>query len=177
MRVLFAVRKFKIGEYSMIRSMKQSDLDPVALIWLDTNIKAHDFIPASYWRDHLKRWGECLQRLKFMYGKKRVQEKFRALWDWTESILRGIFVQSQSWSQGIGGRLLDYIKSSIPDWLWGYMQKIPGLYVFIRGRASGFRWRKPMRWQGRRNMLCSGRINKKLTIWDLILIEKSSYSW
>ena len=38
----------------MIRSMKQSDLDPVALIWLDTNIKAHDFIPASYWRDHFE---------------------------------------------------------------------------------------------------------------------------
>ena len=36
----------------MIRSMKQSDLDLVVLIWLDTNIKAHDFIPSSYWRDH-----------------------------------------------------------------------------------------------------------------------------
>ena len=34
--------------------MKQSDLDPVALIWLDTNTKAHDFIPASYWRDHFE---------------------------------------------------------------------------------------------------------------------------
>lgn len=45
-----------------------------------------------------------------MYGKKSVQEKFRALWDWTESNIAGIFVQSQSWSQGIGGRLLDYIK-------------------------------------------------------------------
>ena len=54
MRTLFAVRKFKIGEYSVIRSMKQSDLDPVALIWLDTNIKAHDFIPAKYWKNNFQ---------------------------------------------------------------------------------------------------------------------------
>ena len=38
----------------MIRSMKQSDLDPVALIWLDTNIKAHDFIPAKYWKNNFQ---------------------------------------------------------------------------------------------------------------------------
>ena len=32
----------------MIRKMEKEDLDRVSKIWLDTNIKAHDFIPAQY---------------------------------------------------------------------------------------------------------------------------------
>ncbi len=32
----------------MIRKMEKKDLDRVSKIWLDTNIKAHDFIPAQY---------------------------------------------------------------------------------------------------------------------------------
>ena len=34
----------------MIRKMKAADLDRVAQIWLDTNLKAHDFIPPEYWK-------------------------------------------------------------------------------------------------------------------------------
>ena len=33
----------------MIRKMEKKDLDRVSKIWLETNIKAHDFIPAQYW--------------------------------------------------------------------------------------------------------------------------------
>ena len=38
----------------MIRKLQESDIDQVADIWLDTNIKAHDFIPAQYWKDHFE---------------------------------------------------------------------------------------------------------------------------
>ena len=30
----------------MIRELRKADVDKVADIWLDTNIRAHDFIPA-----------------------------------------------------------------------------------------------------------------------------------
>lgn len=30
----------------MIRELRKADIDKVADIWLDTNIRAHDFIPA-----------------------------------------------------------------------------------------------------------------------------------
>lgn len=33
----------------MIRALQKADIDSVAEIWLDTNRKAHAFIPASYW--------------------------------------------------------------------------------------------------------------------------------
>ena len=38
----------------MIRKMRKTDIDRVADIWLDTNQKAHDFIPASYWQDNFE---------------------------------------------------------------------------------------------------------------------------
>lgn len=36
----------------MIRKLRETDIDKIAEIWLDTNIKAHDFIPAQYWQDN-----------------------------------------------------------------------------------------------------------------------------
>ena len=33
----------------MIRLMKDTDIDAVMDIWLETNITAHDFIPEEYW--------------------------------------------------------------------------------------------------------------------------------
>ena len=36
----------------MIRTFRENDLDAVAQIWLDTNIKAHNFISKEYWTDN-----------------------------------------------------------------------------------------------------------------------------
>ena len=32
----------------MIRELRKADINKVAEIWLNTNIKAHDFIPAQF---------------------------------------------------------------------------------------------------------------------------------
>ena len=44
----------------MIRELQRNDIDKVADIWLDTNIKAHDFIPAQYWKSNFKSVKEAL---------------------------------------------------------------------------------------------------------------------
>jgi len=36
----------------MVRKFKTQDIDEVMEIWLDTNIKAHDFIDKNYWKEH-----------------------------------------------------------------------------------------------------------------------------
>ena len=36
----------------MIRKMQTADIDRIAEIWLDTNLKAHDFIPSEYWKEN-----------------------------------------------------------------------------------------------------------------------------
>ena len=38
----------------MIRVVQKTDITKVADIWLDTNIKAHNFIPAEYWKSNFK---------------------------------------------------------------------------------------------------------------------------
>ena len=36
----------------MKRTMPSNEIGAIAAIWLDTNLKAHDFIPPRYWKDH-----------------------------------------------------------------------------------------------------------------------------
>lgn len=36
----------------MIRALQKADIDSVTDIWLDTNLKAHDSIPAQYWNSN-----------------------------------------------------------------------------------------------------------------------------
>ena len=33
----------------MVRALRKTDLEQVMELWLDTNTRAHDFIPARYW--------------------------------------------------------------------------------------------------------------------------------
>ena len=44
----------------MIREFQMDDINKVADIWLDTNIKAHNFIPAEYWKSNFKPVKEAL---------------------------------------------------------------------------------------------------------------------
>lgn len=37
---------------NMIRELRKADIIKVAGIWLDTNIKAHNFIPTQYWESN-----------------------------------------------------------------------------------------------------------------------------
>lgn len=38
----------------MIRKLQKTDVIKVADIWLDSNIKAHDFIPTQYWKSNFE---------------------------------------------------------------------------------------------------------------------------
>ena len=63
-RLLGSRRERKIGSLwrvtVMIRELQRDDINKVSDIWLDTNIKAHNFIPAEYWRSNFKSVKEAL---------------------------------------------------------------------------------------------------------------------
>lgn len=61
----------------LIRKLQKSDIARVADIWLDTNLKAHDFISAKYWKDHFEFVKACCRRQRFTYMK--AIEKYKAL--------------------------------------------------------------------------------------------------
>lgn len=93
----------------MIRNFKEKDLNDVAEIWLDTNIKAHHFIPSNYWRDNLELVKEMfLQAEIYVYEDDDRIQGFVGL---DNNYIAGIFVSSEFQSKGIGKQLLDYVKT------------------------------------------------------------------
>lgn len=93
----------------MIRELNKVDIDRVADIWLDTNIKAHYFIPAEYWESNFEFVKEMmLQAEVYVYEDNREIQGFIGM---TDEYINGIFVCGEVQSQGIGKCLLDYAKS------------------------------------------------------------------
>ena len=91
-----------------IRKLQKSDIARVADIWLDTNLKAHDFISAKYWKDlfgFVK--GMLSQTEVYVYESNRKIQGFIGV---NGGYIEGIFVSEEVRSQGIGKLLLNYAK-------------------------------------------------------------------
>ena len=94
----------------MIREFQMDDINKVADIWLDTNIKAHNFIPAEYWKSNFKSVKEALLLAEvYVYEYDTEIQGFIGL---NDEYVEGIFVSGEMQSQGIGARLLNYIKNN-----------------------------------------------------------------
>ena len=93
----------------MIRTLQKADINSVADIWLDTNIKTHNFIPAQYWKDNFETVKTMLSQADvYVYENSNKIERFIGL---NENYIAGIFVRNEAQSTGIGKQLLDFIKS------------------------------------------------------------------
>lgn len=105
----------------MIRELHKADIDKVADIWLDTNIKAHSFIPAEYWGSNFELVKEMmLQAEVYVY---EVDHEIQGFIGMTDEYINGIFVCGEMQSQGIGKFLLDYAKSKKKKLLLNVYQK------------------------------------------------------
>lgn len=92
----------------MIREFQKSDIEKVADIWLDTNLKAHDFIPSQYWLSNFQTVKEMLLQAEiYIFEKENEVQGFIGL---SENYIAGIFVQSQFQTKGIGKQLMDFVK-------------------------------------------------------------------
>ena len=93
----------------MIRELRKADIDKVADIWLDTNIRAHDFIPAQYWESNFESVKELLPHATvYVYEDDQGIQGFLGL---NDEYIEGIFVSDGMQSQGIGRLLLNYAKT------------------------------------------------------------------
>lgn len=92
----------------MIRSLQKADINRVADIWLDTNLKAHSFISAQYWESNYELVKEMLSQAEvYVYEDDQKIQGFIGL---SDKYIEGIFVSEKMQSQGIGKLLLNYIK-------------------------------------------------------------------
>lgn len=93
----------------MIRKLKETDINKVAEIWLDTNIKAHDFIPEKYWKDNFNMVKDMFPQSEiYIYENGKIIQGFIGM---DNDYIAGIFVSSEAQSQGIGKVLLDFVKT------------------------------------------------------------------
>lgn len=93
----------------MIRKLKETDINKVAEIWLDTNIKAHDFIPEKYWKDNFNMVKDMFPQSEiYIYENGKIIQGFIGR---DNDYIAGIFVSSEVQSKGIGKVLLDFVKT------------------------------------------------------------------
>ena len=93
-----------------IRKLQNADMDRVAGIWLDANLRAHCFISPQYWKSNFAPVKEMLPRAEVY-----VYENDREIWGFiglTGEYIEGIFVSGEMQSRGIGKRLLDFVKTT-----------------------------------------------------------------
>ena len=93
----------------MIRKLQNADMDRVAGIWLDANLRAHCFISPQYWKSNFDPVKEMLPRAEVY-----VYENGREIWGFiglNGEYIEGIFVSGEMQSRGIGKRLLDFVKT------------------------------------------------------------------
>lgn len=93
----------------MIREFDEKDIDQIAAIWLDTNIKAHDFIAAQYWHSNFNMVKEMFSQAEiYVYEDEKKIQGFIGL---NNEYIAGIFVSDKAQSQGIGKSLLNFVKN------------------------------------------------------------------
>lgn len=96
----------------MIRKFKETDLDVIMQIWLSSNIKAHHFISKLYWESNYEMVKKILPDAEvYVYEDTNTNEilGFIGLMD---NHIAGLFVKEDAQSQGIGKKLLDYVKTT-----------------------------------------------------------------
>lgn len=94
----------------MIRTFKEDDLNSVMRIWLDTNIKAHDFIPKEYWKNHYAAVKNLLPQAELYVYEEDDTNQVEGFIGLTDHYIAGVFVREAAQSRGIGKQLLNYAK-------------------------------------------------------------------
>ena len=94
----------------MIRVVQKTDITKVADIWLDTNIKAHNFISAQYWESNYEMVKEMLLQAEVYVCESN--GKIQGFIGLNGDYIEGFFVCDRLQSQGIGKLLLDFVKES-----------------------------------------------------------------
>ena len=115
----------------MVRKLQKSDIDSVADIWLDTNLKAHSFIPAKYWKGNFELVKEMLLQAEvYIYENNQKIHGFIGL---NDEYIEGIFVSDEMQSQGIGKALINYVKNKRKKLLLNVYQKnIRAIFFYQR---------------------------------------------
>ena len=116
----------------MIRKFETQDLGAVMQIWLQANLDAHAFIPASFWEAHFEMVRDMLPQAELYVHENEATRQIDGFIGLTENHIEGIFVAKAARSKGIGKTLLDYAKSRKPRLTLSVYQENQRAFAFYR---------------------------------------------
>lgn len=96
----------------MIRKYVSSDLNRIMELWLQTNVKAHDFVSASYWEGMYDIVKMILPDATITVYEE--DGKILGFVGKMNEYIAGLFVDYDFHSQGIGTALIDNLKEKNP---------------------------------------------------------------
>ena len=94
----------------MIRQYNEDDIDAVMQIWLDTNIRAHDFIAFDYWQRNFDMVREMLPHAEICVHEDDDTKQVDGFLGLNDHYIEGLFVKETMQSKGIGKQLLNHAK-------------------------------------------------------------------
>ena len=95
----------------MIRKLEDKDIDKVMNIWLESTIKAHDFISKEYWKSNYDTVKEVYIPIadSFIYEENGIIKGFISVID--KEFIGALFVDNNYQGLGIGSKLIGYVDS------------------------------------------------------------------
>ena len=107
----------------MIRKQTETDLTAIMQIWLETNTKAHSFIPEEYWLSNYEMVKQILPEAEVYVYEDEKNGQIAGFIGINDQYVEGLFVKETVQSNGIGKRLLDYVKNRKTELHLGVYQK------------------------------------------------------
>lgn len=92
----------------MIRTFNPKDLDTLMTIWLEGNLDAHDFVDPDYWKSNFDQVKKELPNAQLYIDEEDGEiAGFVGLQD---DFIAGIFVKKDYRGQGVGSKLISFLK-------------------------------------------------------------------
>ena len=107
----------------MIRKMEEKDISDVLQIWLETNIRAHNFIEKEYWTGNYEMVKQILPEAEVYVYEDEKNGQIVGFIGMNNQYVEGLFVKESAQSRGIGKQLLDHAKSRKTELRLGVYQK------------------------------------------------------
>lgn len=113
----------------MVRKFKKKDLPTVLRLWRELNIDSQSFIEEEYWQEKYKNLEKELEKGEiFVHDEKGA---VRGFIDIRNKTVKGIFVQKEFQSKGIGEKLMKRAKSKNDKLKSHVYKKMKKLYTSI----------------------------------------------
>lgn len=137
----------------MIRDLKQKDIDKVMEIWLESTIKAHDFIPEKYWQDNYNAVKDIYipQSKTYVYEEGEEIKGFISILN--DDFIGALFVSPNEQGKGIGSKLIEYANAKFNNLKLAVYKQNQNRLIFILKRDLKFYRKRLTKIQVLKNIL------------------------